>query len=42
MCPSEIVRAAQQLGLAIRRADQEAITTWQDVLRPLETASRPG
>lgn len=39
MCPSEIVRAAHQLGLAIRQADQEAITTWLEVLRSLEASS---
>jgi alkylated DNA nucleotide flippase Atl1 len=42
MCPREIARAAQQLGRAIRQADQEAITTWQEVLRSLETTSRHG
>jgi hypothetical protein len=40
MSPKEIARAAQQLGLAIRRADQEQIEVWQAVLRSLEGTGR--
>jgi hypothetical protein len=38
MCPRDIVRAAQQLALAIRRADQDGIDNWQEILRSLEPA----
>jgi hypothetical protein len=36
MCPRDIVRAAQQLALAIQRADHDGIDNWQAILRSLE------
>ncbi|MGH8974171.1 MAG: hypothetical protein ACRD0C_13350 [Acidimicrobiia bacterium] len=40
MCPTDVVRSAQQLALAIRRADAEEISACQEVLRALEASSR--